>query len=312
MKTLHRFLAIIIFIGATMIVIVVASHINDDNGYINSDLGGIIEDEEYEQLQYIYNESAPARTPQPRLSVPDRYPDDMILPIASGYIYHVVIGNSVFPIQDHMDFYFVPPARAEFVYIGTIAQVIEWELAEGRTPSFQHDYVLYCDGMTFIIVDMYDHNDNHTDSIVRWSPDPDANLNPDMDNVRFIGTWNQIRAYCIVDLDKLYWLLHPVIDPYDIYYVRFTGSWGAWRIQDARDWNFAPPSYVEVETELIEHEDFDELLMIITFNLFDENRNLYSHFIERLWFAHDDIRPFPCFSGTYRIGTLAELGGVGS
>jgi len=310
MKALRRFLVAAILVGVTMLVIVITNYISSDSRYIyisphaNYE-GGI---GVYEQIQH--REVGTPHIPQPRSNVPISYPECMILPIASGYIYYVVIGNSIFPIQDRMDFDFIPPARAEFVFTGTIVQVYEWEAVQGRTHSFLYEHIKYCIRTIFVIIDMYDYNDNRINTLTHVNLG--TALDPITDTVKFIGTWNQIRNNNIIDFDKLHESMYAIVDPYDRYYVRFLGI-GAWSIQHYRDWNFVPPSYVEVETDLIEPEDLtDEILMIITFNLLDENRNKIDQHTTRLWFAYDDLRPFPVFTGSYVIGTLADLGGVGS
>ena len=359
MKMLPKFIVVLLFITTAMVVTIIASNSIEDRGYSYKDLDISTEADCGIAIQSFYEEPCPrdeqslgqehslreecllnnedilhpTRTPQPRITIPDTYHDDAgpWLPIASRYLYYVVIRDVAFNIQYWFDFDFVPPTRAEFVFIGTEDELHEWEAQEGRLPAdislsgaWESDVSLYEDGVLlivcsdtiYVVIDLYDSDNNRTASLKNWTPY--SHLDPEIDDVRFIGTWSQIHAYGIVDLQQLDHRLHALIDFYDLHYVRFSPG-GSWRIQDRRDWDFVPPTYVEVETEYFEVEYPTEIqlymgiiaIIDITFNLLDENRNLLGQYTHQFSLAYGESRQASNFTGTYTIGTLAELGGAG-
>ena len=109
---------------------------------------------------------------------------------------------------------------------------------------------------------------------------------------------------------------YTFIDPCDIYHVKFhSGGWGSWAIQDARDWDFTPPTYVEVHVDIVDIVDCEfgeDFIMIKTFNLFDEYHNLINQYITSTGFLYRDNRPIPTFTGTYTIARLRELDSASS
>ena len=232
------------------------------------------------------------------------------IPIPTQHIYYVVIGNAIFPLQDHFDFDFTPPDHIEFVFIGSLSQAQIWGY-DTRHQVLVPEPWYYAANTTVVVLDLYDYTNNLTNTLVRRTPY--KCLDPLTDAIKFIGTWEQIRTQNIINLSQLHRDLHPRIDFYDRFYVRFPGAWGPWAIQDSTDWDFIPPSYIEVDIEFLDLVDSKyELFMVITFNLLDKYRSWIGYYTTHLGLIHGDIRPIPTFTGTYTIGTLRELGGAGS
>lgn len=230
-----------------------------------------------------------------------------LMRIPDTELVYAVIENAVFAIQSPYDWEFVVPLGAEFVFIGTISQVRSWEIEMDRYPSVAPDGVYAPDNTLVVVIDIFDKCKMYSSSIMRLTPYD--HLCPKEDNVRFIGTWVQIRASDIIDTESLHISLHPRLTQGDIYHVRFLQSgWIPWTIQCATDFYFTPPSQIEVCIQEVVGDAY--LALDITFNLFDTNLKQIGEHVIHLHIPNDSPMQKPRFNEEYVIGTWDELGGA--
>jgi len=239
--------------------------------------------------------------------------------IPSNERYYAVIEQAVFEIQGMNDFDFVLPAYAEFVFIGTIGQAYKWERESRRIYTlFPYGVTAFYDtyNQWVVVIDLFDDDGALINSVMHWTPY--HHLNPMTDNVRFIGSWNDIQYYKIVDIDSLHIELRAHMSLNDVYHVRFfsTTNSGSWPIQCSANWDFVPPTYINVEiSDVIEYNG--RQLVLITFYLYDVSNEKKGYHIVKFPINHYCIccdysiqsPKIPIFTRSYIIGTFYELGG---
>ncbi|MCL2014996.1 MAG: hypothetical protein FWG68_01970, partial [Defluviitaleaceae bacterium] len=228
--------------------------------------------------------------------------------IHARQVYYAVIRGIPFQLHSLTEWDFVPPTRAELAFVGLETDLRVWEEETGRSPA------VMLAGWSYEIIDpqlgsppllaigMHNENDDLLGTVLHVVPSITAmdTLYIETDSVEFLGTWGQILDNDIIDLASLDLAFTPTVEWTEQYHIIIETqkdfSRSMMSLQSVHDWNFVPPSSVEVS-----HENG-----LVVLRMYDENNALISETINSdLYFDYEPIFTILGF------GTLEELREIG-
>ena len=222
--------------------------------------------------------------------------------------YYVLVGYTSVMIQESSDLNFVPPAKVELSFAGTVDEIVEWKTALGRAVDTQFlldgrreaiENLRHFNESGFFVLDLYDEAGNLTSSVLGHMPMylgiPQSAFDPSIHQVSFVGThlelWEKYGT-------QFRW------KPRDLWpIITFTDSFGigTQTIFHPPEWDMDAVEYVEFLTagkfsELMDfwgytEAEVDEILM----NSACELRESYFHQAESFIDESIDYRIFAIF-----------------
>ncbi|MCL2014822.1 MAG: hypothetical protein FWG68_01080, partial [Defluviitaleaceae bacterium] len=229
--------------------------------------------------------------------------------IHARQVYYAVIRGIPFQLHSLTGWDFVPPTRAELAFVGLETDLRVWEEEIGRIPAVMSKYRTYEPidplGPTppLLAIGMYNENNELLATILHVLPQTPVmyGISTETDSVEFLGTWGQILDDNILNLADIEPDFIPTVDGSEYYSIIFQTQSGFDRrrmalLQDLQDWNFIPPSSVEMS-----YEDG-----LVIFRMYDENNVLLAETINSsLTFDYEPVFTIIAF------GTTEELREIG-
>lgn len=255
--------------------------------------------------------------------------------IAESQLYYVAIPNAniIFQIQESDNLDFTPPDAVTIAFVGTLPQIRSWEYEVGRQTvvtyylSAYHNHLYFYENSDsvlidseldlqsliayyfstenfyarniYAVVDMHNSAGDLEETLLRWVP---YHFNSETNDIPFVGTWEQILEYNVVDISMLHPRLIPGVgDKQHFVLVETFDTIALMSLQCPSDWKFARPEYVEFALEIQNQEEPTKYVLVMY--LFDNQHNLMGQY-RRYGYQPNPITPYYT---VLMIGTLYEI-----